>query len=294
MTYPPAEPDLSQVCPHLGLGDDPDSHATYATEAHRCYRMPNPTRIAGGHQETYCLGAAHVTCPIFTGEGISRVAAPAAAGAGLAAATASAPPPTPAAPVEAPSTVAGPPAGAPRPGQRPRPAAPANGPRARRPGAQDGQLRTRPRAGGISMPAATIGLFALAIVLVAIAFLINQAVDDNGSTTLSESDAFATQNANRTANAGSETRTQPPNQTQAAGNQTPGASQTAGNQTPGATRTGTTTPGATAATYTVKSGDLCGSIAEANNITLQQLLTANNLQESDCNSLQVGQVLKLR
>src|SRR5688572_30956957 len=81
----PNEPDLSAVCPHLGLADDADSHATYATEAHRCYKMPNPTRIAGGHQETYCLVAAHTTCPIYTGEGISRVAAPAAAAGAVAA-----------------------------------------------------------------------------------------------------------------------------------------------------------------------------------------------------------------
>ena len=76
MTYPSNEPDLSAVCPHLGLADDADSHATYATEAHRCFKMPNPTRIAAGHQESYCLVAAHTTCPIYTGEGIARVAAP--------------------------------------------------------------------------------------------------------------------------------------------------------------------------------------------------------------------------
>ena len=142
------------------------------------------------------------------------------------------------------------------------------------------------------MPAATIGLFALAIVLVAVAFLINQAVDDDGSGALSEPDAFATQNANRTASAANQTP--PANQTQAAGSQTVAGNQTQQpGQTPGATRTGTTTPGAGGRTYTVESGDFCGSIAEDHNITLQQLLTANNMQESDCNSLQVGQVLKL-
>ena len=291
MTYPPAEPDLSQVCPHLGLGDDPDSHATYATEAHRCYKMPNPTRIAGGHQETYCLVANHRTCPVFTGEGISRVAAPAAAAAGMATA-ANVPPARPEVPADPAETVAGPAAGSPRPGQRTRAAGPTPGPRAKRPGAQDGQLRARPRPGGISMPAATIGLFALAIVLVAVAFLINQAVDDDGGGTISEPDAFGTQNANRTASAGSQTQTQPAGQTPGAGTQTTTTTQQAG-QTPGATRTGTTTPGAGGGTYTVASGDFCGSIADDNNITLEQLLTANDMEESDCNNLQVGQVLKL-
>ena len=41
------------------------------------------------------------------------------------------------------------------------------------------------------------------------------------------------------------------------------------------------------------SGDTCGAIAAANNITLQQLLTANNKTEQDCNNLQLGEVLKL-
>ena len=49
--------EYSAVCPYLGLADDADSHATYATEAHRCYRLTNPTRIATPHQENYCLGA---------------------------------------------------------------------------------------------------------------------------------------------------------------------------------------------------------------------------------------------
>src|SRR5688572_22132878 len=182
----PNEPDLSAVCPHLGLADDADSHATYATEAHRCFKMPNPTRIAQGHQESYCLVAAHTTCPIYTGEGISKVAAPAAAAAGVAAAA----PPTP--PSPGPTSTAPGPSGRGRP--QPAPGeAPGSSPRPQRQRGGNGQLRARPRAGGISMPAATIGLFALAIVLIAIAFLINQAVDDDGGNgNLSQADAFQT------------------------------------------------------------------------------------------------------
>jgi len=81
--------EFGQICPYLGLTDDSDSHATYATEAHRCYRLPNPTRIAAGHQETYCLGNNHVSCPVYQGEGIPRPSgagrAAGAAGAGVAA-----------------------------------------------------------------------------------------------------------------------------------------------------------------------------------------------------------------
>src|SRR5690606_9359570 len=62
--------EYSAVCPYLGLADDADSHATYATEAHRCYRLPNPTRIAPPHQELHCLGANHVTCMVYRGEGV--------------------------------------------------------------------------------------------------------------------------------------------------------------------------------------------------------------------------------
>ena len=51
MSYPTADDEMSGVCPYLGLADDADSHATYATEAHRCYRLDNPTRIAANHQQ---------------------------------------------------------------------------------------------------------------------------------------------------------------------------------------------------------------------------------------------------
>ena len=71
MTSQPGQDGLAAVCAYLGLGDDPDSHATYATEAHRCYRMPDPTRIAPGHQTTFCLVANHVACPVFLGKSVA-------------------------------------------------------------------------------------------------------------------------------------------------------------------------------------------------------------------------------
>jgi LysM repeat protein len=135
------------------------------------------------------------------------------------------------------------------------------------------------------MPAATIGLFALAIVLIAIAFLISQAVDGNGSNQTTEADAFATQNALKTAQAGDQT-TQVTQTAQ--GNETPAGTQT--QTTPGATRTTTGTAGG--GTYTVKPGDSCSAIATANNTTVEKLMQANNITDPSC-PLNAGDTLKL-
>lgn len=268
MTHPTVgEDEFPAVCPHLGLADDADSHATYATEAHRCYRLPTPTRIATGHQETYCLGENHVQCPVYRGEGIPGPAAAGPAAPARTTRTASPPPPAPEAGGSRPMP------GRPRPpaaeGERRRPAPGAVGP--------------RPRAGGISMPVATVGLFVGAVVVIALAFLVQQALSDDDDGGPSPADAVAT-------NAALKTKT-PASQPTAAGTQTPQPgtpTRPAGTTTPGTP----TTPGA-AKTYTVKSGDFCGSIAEAQGVTLAALLAANNLTEDDCTKLQVGQVLKI-
>lgn len=275
--------EYSAVCPYLGLADDADSHATYATEAHRCYRLPTPTRIASPHQESYCLGANHVTCPVYLGEGVPQTQRPAAApvaaaGAGAAAAAGAA-------------ATEEPPVRGPRGGQAA--ARPQAEPRARRP-ANAGTLGPRPRAGGISMPVATIGLFALALVVVALAFAIQRIVGDDDGGEISPADVVATTaalNRTQTATAGGGNPTQPPatTQTQQPG-QTPGQTATV-SRTPGA---GTATAGAGANTYTVEAGDTCGGIASDNGITLAALLAANNMTEDDCGSLDVGQVLQLR
>ena len=288
--------DFSAVCPYLGLADDADSHATYATEAHRCYRLPNPTRIASPHQESYCLGANHVTCPVYLGEGVPKTAPVAAAGPFTTGA--------PSRPVDEGETVRGPQSGQRTSGRRPiepGPGAPATGAVAR-PGKRatsPGSLGPRPRAGGVSMPVATIGLFALAVIVIALAFAINNLVGGSGNdSTPSSADVVATraaQKATETAKAGG-APTQPAKTPQPV-SQTPGAA--TATLAPGQTRTttagtGSATPGgAVAKTYTVKSGDTCGAIASANNVTLQQLLTANNKSEDDCTKLQVGDVLKL-
>jgi len=284
VTYEPGQDDYGAVCPYLGLADDADSHATYATEAHRCFRLPNPTRIATGHQETYCLGAKHVSCPVYLGEGVPG-ATPQKPAAG----------PAPA-PVRAPQgaepfaqTVRGPRPGeaAPRPGRER--AAPTRAPRRPSPGA----IGPRPRSGGISLPVATIGLFSLAIVVVVLAFAINKL---SGGSSGSEVPLVAKNQTATAAAAGAGAAktqtvvigTRPAGSTTPGANQTPGA-QTPGTGTPGASPTG----GAGGKTYTVKSGDTCFGIAQSNNTTLQALLDANKMTEADCSSLAIGQTLKL-
>lgn len=266
MTSPGTEDDYSAVCPYLGLTDDADSHATYATEAHRCYRLDNPTRIASGHQETYCLQANHVSCPVFRGEGIAAAAAPAAAATASAASRPASAPSRPASAAQAPRSA----------GVQ---SSPFGGGTRRAP--SPGALGPRPRGGGISMPVATIGLFAAAIIVIALAFVIQRAASDGG-----DDDLPVVSTNESPSPAGS--------QTTVAVN--PGGTQTAGaDGTPAANGTGTpaATSGAGGGTYVVKSGDFCGSIASANNVSLEDLLSVNDMTEADCTSLQVGQELKL-
>lgn len=282
MTYEPGQDDFGAVCPYLGLADDADSHATYATEAHRCYRLPNPTRIATGHQESYCLGANHVSCPVYLGEGVPGATQKSAAAT---------PPPAAAPPPRAPEptqTVRGPRSGEAAGTGRARPGAErATGtPRAaRRP--SPGAIGPKPRAGGVSLPVATIGLFALAIVVIGLAFAINQ-FSGGGGDNNSVTDSFKTAQSQKTA-AGNTTATPGKTATTAPGSSpttgTPGA-----NQSPGATAT---KPANGGGTYTVVSGDTCSGIATAKGVTLQALLDANNMTEADCSGLAIGQVLKL-
>ncbi len=264
MTFPTTEEEYPGVCQYLGLADDADSHATYATEAHRCFRLENPTRIATSHQESFCLVANHANCPVYKGEGVGATTASAAARPERTTATK--------APREA----------TPRP-QRTKPAGRPTPDRPLR--TSPGSLGPRPRAGGISMPVATIGLFALAVAVIALAFWIQSIVGDDDTSKPAGPSATATTPVNRTA-------TTPAVATRTG---TPGTP--VGTPTPGATTTGTpgsVTPGPAAGTYVVKAGDNCGTIAEANNVTVAQLQSLNPAINADCTNLNVDQVLKLK
>jgi hypothetical protein len=286
VTFPAGQEDLANVCPYLGLADDSDSHATYPTEAHRCYRLENPTRIATGHQETYCLGANHVTCPVFRGEGIGATSRPAAGGAAAAAATrGDGELPRGRAPRQ------------PREGAfggRREPAGAARGGGGRSPALERkrpaGTLGPRPRAGGVSMPIATIGLFAFAMAILALAFLINRAVggdDDDGA--LSQADRSASQFARTATESGG------------SGNETPTNDQTPGNnQTPNGNATtpaggATATPGNGGSdTYTVVAGDNCGIIANKHSLTLEQFFDLNPDIDESCQNLNIGDEVRVR
>ncbi len=271
MSFPSDTPETSNVCPHLGLADDADSHATYATEAHRCFRLANPTRIAVGHQDSFCLMANHAQCPVFQGEGVEATTAPATG----------TPPPLEAPEPQAPTWQSGtdePPAadaGAPPPPEAP-PAAAAAPPR--KPSGSVGGGRS---GGGLSMPAATIGLFALAIVVVIVAFFINQQLGGDGGT-ISPAEVLETQTA-QTAEAGGPTATEP------------GDIATA--TSPANIATATTSPEEPTATetpsgsqnYEVQSGDTLGAIATRFGTTVEALVAANNL--ADSNAIFVGQQL---
>lgn len=280
MSFNEDEDMSASVCPHLGLADDPDSHATYATEAHRCHRMPNPTRVASNHQETFCLVSNHVACPVFLGEGIpgaqrSSSAAPVTA------------------PLPRPGANRGQQAGrapnAPAQPQTRGSATTSATPGGRKP-RDPGSLGPRPRPGGISMPAATIGLFALAVIIIGITvFILNNS--GGGDAKVSPAQQFETQQAlGKTQQA----QTKPASTTPPTVNgQTPRPGQTPGTPSTPGTASGSTTPTASGKDYVVKSGDFCGTIAEANKVTLEALLKANNMTEDDCTKLQVGQKLKL-
>lgn len=265
MTFQPDE-GFSQVCPHLGLADDADSHATYSTEAHRCYNLANPTKIALPHQETYCLGANHVSCPVFLGQGIP---------AGRRAA-----PPPPAIQTDPFATRAGAAAAPIAAGAAMR----EGGPPRRRP---PQTLGPRPRGGGISMPVATIGLFVLAVGVIALAFAVTQLAGGGDDDELTAAERFQTQQAlNTETPAGNTPAGETP--TEAVATTPAGAEDTATPEN-GETETPTEEPGGDV--YVVESGDNCSTIAEGLGVDLQELLDANNMTTEDCTSLAVGDEL---
>jgi LysM repeat protein len=147
------------------------------------------------------------------------------------------------------------------------------------------------------MPVATIALFALAIIVIALAFAIQQLVGGDDDNTTSPADVTGTNVANKataTARAGGSQPTQPGGSTTVAA----GSSQTpapGGSATAVRTGTpGTATPGGSAKTYTVKSGDNCGTIAQQFGTTAAALIAANSPDvNADCTNLREGQVLKI-
>ncbi len=136
------------------------------------------------------------------------------------------------------------------------------------------------------MPTLTIALFGLALVILGAALAVSFLAggDDDNNTPAGQVGVNQTNTAlAQTPNTASSTTPRPSTTTGA--NTTPGANTTT---TPGAGQT----PGAGAGTYTVESGDFCGTIADANNLSLDQFIALN--PGIACENLQIGQVVKVR
>jgi hypothetical protein len=257
VSYPGDEADLDAVCEYLGLVDDAESHATYSTEAHRCYRLPNPTRIASAHQERFCLGANHVDCPVFRGEGVAQTTR-----------TATAPPPPP------PQREAEP-AGAVRDPEQP----PARR-QQQRPRRDPGTLGPRPRPGGISMPAATIGLLGLAIAIVGLAFITQQILSGNGDSE-PPLDTLGTQQALE-AEATQTAAAMAPGETPDDGTDAVEPGDDDGLEPdPDVTPDDADVPDGDI-TYTVQPGDTCFGLATEYGTTVDEIVAANPDLDEDC------------
>jgi hypothetical protein len=57
-----------QFCPHLGTEDGFDSHFGYPSRGNRCWRSGTHSQVTLDHQETFCLGENHTSCPIYLQE----------------------------------------------------------------------------------------------------------------------------------------------------------------------------------------------------------------------------------
>lgn len=57
----------SNICPHLGLLEDPDSCFDHPIEGNYCHQPDRPFPIKPAHQRDFCLSRNYRTCGIFTG-----------------------------------------------------------------------------------------------------------------------------------------------------------------------------------------------------------------------------------
>jgi LysM repeat protein len=58
-------PDVRQVCPYLGISDDPATHYAFPSVAHRCYASDRPITLESEKQARDCLTGQHVTCSLY-------------------------------------------------------------------------------------------------------------------------------------------------------------------------------------------------------------------------------------
>ncbi len=259
----PTEPEGSEAveaCAYLGLAEDGDLHATYATDAHRCYRLASPTRIATHHQENFCLSANYASCPVYQGEGVEATtqqpaepAATAAATTGMADGEEGLVEPAD----ESEGAFEPAAASTPMAATTERMAAASRGMTSAMRG-----LRRPSLEGELSMRAATVSLFVLAAIVVVIAFLVNREIGGDDAAAVP---AATEAPASTPTPAATEAPTPAPTPVPTA---TP---------TPIPTEPPTPVPTEPPAvsTYIVQPGDTCGAIASEFDLTLDELIAAN-------------------
>lgn len=58
----------AQVCPYLGMRDDPETVFSYPSPANHCFRAVPDTVIKLDHQREFCLSDKHPLCHVYRGE----------------------------------------------------------------------------------------------------------------------------------------------------------------------------------------------------------------------------------
>lgn len=71
-----ADSPKTEICPHLGIEEDPQTCLAYPSHWNFCHRARPAAVVRLRHQRQACLSAAHVNCPVF----VAGQAAPLPAG----------------------------------------------------------------------------------------------------------------------------------------------------------------------------------------------------------------------
>ncbi|MCE7906007.1 MAG: LysM domain-containing protein [Anaerolineae bacterium CFX3] len=58
----------SEICPYLGLNDDPDTAISYPSPWNYCFRARPPAPIKPSYQAEVCFTRGHVSCPVYQAE----------------------------------------------------------------------------------------------------------------------------------------------------------------------------------------------------------------------------------
>jgi hypothetical protein len=54
-----------QLCPHMGLPSDPETHYSFTSVGNHCHRVKPAASISFSYQKTYCLTEKYRICPVF-------------------------------------------------------------------------------------------------------------------------------------------------------------------------------------------------------------------------------------